>query len=368
MKQRISNITILTAAIAAMLCFSSIGTAQDTAEDKITTWDSAPALRGGPAVFKTVLIEDEEGDPVEAGRSAARALLDRMAGTVPKAVIVSECFEDLEYKEALLRGIASIIPREKIFGLSSYGSFTRRGISDFDAVTLLGIGGGGIGVRTSLIKDMGASKLLMEEDEAKIEKFLTESGQKLAKSLGEPSTVPNDQFMIVLADAHSPKNAFLVNGLQKVVGPRFPITGGSANKNAGQTYVYYQGKPYTDAAMALIVTGDFNVTMAGRQAKDEDTVIRTAGEGLREALDKIANRDEQPMLVMAFDCAGRRSRLDNMEDELDAIRYEMGRSIPLFGSYQAGEIGPVDSSGDLETDLKYGGEGWHVMFTVISVK
>lgn len=368
MRQQIFHVGIMVAALVAIILMPSIGTAQEKDDDQIVKWDTTPAQRGGPAVFKTILIEDERGNPEMAGRSAAKALLDRMAGTVPKAVIVSECFEDLEYKEALLRGISSVIPSERIFGLSSYGSFTREGVSDFDAVTLLGIGGAGVGVRTSMIKDMGTSKLLMEKDEAEIEKKLVKSGERLAKSLGDRPTIPNDQFMIVLADAHSPKNKFLVEGLQKSVGPRFPITGGSANKNAGQTYVYYQGRPYTDAAIALIVTGDFNVTMAGRQAMDEQAVIRTAGEGLREALTKIHNRREQPMLVMAFDCAGRRSRLENMEDELDSIRYEMGRSIPLFGSYQAGEIGPVDSNDDSVKDLRYGGDGWHVMFTVISVR
>ena len=37
---------------------------------------------------------------------------------------------------------------------------------------------------------------------------------------------------------------YLVDGLQQVLGKRFPITGGSANKNAGQTFLYFQGKMY----------------------------------------------------------------------------------------------------------------------------
>ncbi len=48
--------------------------------------------------------------------------------------------------------------------------------------------------------------------------------------------------MIVFGDAHSPKVQYLVEGVQQSVGPEFPITGGCANKNAGQTFIYYEGE------------------------------------------------------------------------------------------------------------------------------
>ena len=96
-----------------------------------------------------------------------------------------------------------------------------------------------------------------------------------------------DKLLILIPDAHSPKNHYLVEGAQQVFGGQFPITGGSANKNAGQTFVYYRGKSYQDSAVALLLSGNFQVSMAGRLAKDKETVIRTAPEGAAEALSKM---------------------------------------------------------------------------------
>ena len=84
------------------------------------------------------------------------------------------------------------------------------------------------------------------------------------------------RLLILIPDAHSPKNRYLVEGAQQVFGRQFPITGGSANKNAGQTFVYYRGKSYQDSAVAVMLSGNFQVSMAGRLAKDKETVIRTA--------------------------------------------------------------------------------------------
>jgi len=68
--------------------------------------------------------------------------------------------------------------------------------------------------------------------------------------------------------------------------------------------------------------------------------------------------------VLAFNCAGRRGKLRDPEDELAAIQEVLGKKLPLFGCYCAGEIGPVDAS-ERTSDALSGGSGWHVMFTVI---
>ena len=90
--------------------------------------------------------------------------------------------------------------------------------------------------------------------------------------------------LVVVPDAHSPKNQFLVEGVQAAVGEKFPITGGSVNKNAGQTFVYFRGKMLEDAAVALMLSGDFSVSLTGRKAKDNDLVISSAKDGAAEAL------------------------------------------------------------------------------------
>jgi hypothetical protein len=165
-----------------------------------------------------------------------------------------------------------------------------------------------------------------------------------------------------MADAHSPKNQFLVEGAQRVVGKKFPITGGSANKNAGQTYVYYQGRMYTDSAIALMLSGDFEVSQTGRQAKDNAKVISSAADGAAEAM---AGSTAEPFGVLAYNCAGRKGKLDNISDELAAIQSRIGKTIPLFGCYCAGEIGPADTA-EKNAGVLSSGVGWHVMFTVLA--
>jgi len=338
-----------------VMCWLSLGTSE-AAEDRITL--SRSASDSGPVVLRTVMIEDEDGDPVAAGKAAARALKKAMGDVKLDAVLISECFEDIEYKEELLEGICSILPERVIFGSATYGSFTQKGCTDFDAVCLLGIGGAGVGVTAALVTEIGTSKLVAETDQPLIEKRLRKAGAGLAEKLNRSDA---DRLLIVTADAHSPKNQYLVEGLQSVVGSKFPITGGSANKNAGQTFVYYQGKAYKDSAVALMLSGNFKVAMSGRQAKDNDRVISSAKEGAAEALDRL---DSEPIGVLAFNCAGRRGKLDDFNDELGAIQEALGRDLPMFGCYNAGEIGPLDT-GEAKPGVLSGGGGWHVMFTVI---
>ena len=341
-------------AIAVILAAVLAG--QCTADDD--AWCSPAAKAGGKVVVKVVMVEDEDEDPASAGKTAAEKLKQAMGDVPLKAVLVSECFEDRQFKQKLLDGICSAVPKEIVLGGATYGSFTQDGCTDFDAVCLLGIGGDGVSVAAALVTEMGTSKLVFEEHEAEIAKRLTAAGAKL---LGNLRRTPRDRLLILVADAHSPKNQYLVEGAQQATGPKFPITGGSANKNAGQTFVYFRGQLHTDSAVALMLSGDFQVALAGRQAKENDAVISTAKDAAAEAL---AGLKGKPVAAVAFNCAGRRGKLKNMDDELAAIQQALGKELPLFGCYCAGEIGPLDTS-EKKPDVVSGGSGWHVMFTII---
>jgi hypothetical protein len=322
------------------------------------SWSSPPAKPGGDVVLRIVNVEDEDEDPTAAGRAAAESLQKAMAGVPLKAVVVSECFEDQENKEKLLKGITSVVPKEIVVGGATYGSFTQEGCTDYDSVCLMGIGGEGVGVSAGLVTQMGTAKLTYDEHQTEIQERLHTAGKTLARALGRTR---QDRLLILIADAHSPKNQSLVEGLQQVVGKQFPITGGCANKNAGQTFVYFGGKAYPDSAVALMLSGDFGVALSGRQANENDKVIATAGEGAQEALSKAQGK---PIAVLAFNCAGRRSKLKKYEEELAAMQQVLGDEVPLFGCYCAGEMGPVDVAE--KGDALSGGAGWHVMFTVLS--
>ncbi len=320
------------------------------------TWSSPQATATGKIVLQTAAAANE--DPAAAGKEAAEALKKAMGDAPLRAVIVSECFEDKENKQKLLEGVCSVLPKEIVVGGATYGSFTQAGCKDADAVCLLGIGGEGLGVSAVLVTGLGTAKLTFQEHRDEIEKKLHAAGAKLAEKLRRGE---KDRLLILIPDAHAPKNQAIVEGVQKTLGNGFPITGGCANKNAGQTFVYFGGKLHEDSAVALMLSGDFQVALAGRQAKETDTVIRTAKESSAQALGGLKGK---PIAALAFDCAGRRSKLKKMEDELAAIQESIGKEVPLFGCYCAGEIGPVDGP-EKKSDSLSGGAGWHIMFTLI---
>jgi hypothetical protein len=320
------------------------------------TYLSSAAQDNGSIVIRTSSAQNS--DPFQAGQSAAQALQAKMGPTAPHTVILTECFAEKAQKQEVLAGICSVFPKEIVFGLATYGSFSQEGCQDRDSVGLMGMGGTGIASQAALQRKLGVADLTVEENETELAQGLRSAGAELCAKLERGS---KDQVLVLMADAHSPKNQFLVEGAQQVTGKAFPITGGSANKNAGQTFVYFQGKMYTDSAVALLLSGDFEVALSGKQAKENDAVISTAAQGTKEALDKMTSK---PFSVLAFNCAGRKGKLDRIEDELAAIKGALGDDIPLFGAYCAGEIGPTDLA-DKDTSALSGGAGWHVMFTVL---
>jgi len=351
MTRLLTSVRFLPLVVALFLGVMSLKA--QAAED---AWSSPPAVSGGAIQFRVAAASDE--DPVAAGKAAAEALKKAMGSVPLRAVIVSECFEDKENKEKLLEGVTAVLPKEILLGSATYGSFTQSGASDADSVCLLGIGGEGISVSAGLVTALGTAKLTFEQQREEIEKRLHEAGAALANKLRR---TPQDRLVILLADAHAPKNQPLVEGMQRVLGKQFPITGGCANKNAGQTFVCFQGKLHEDSAVAVMLSGDFSVGMAGLQAKENEKVISTARQSAAAALAAVKG---QPIAAMAFDCAGRKGKLKRIEDEVAAVQESIGKELPLFGCYCAGEMGPVDTM-DKKPDALSGGAGWHIMFTVI---
>jgi hypothetical protein len=299
-------------------------------------------------------------DPKAAGEAAAKAAKAAIGDAPLKAVILAESYEDRERKTGVLEGVYSIFGKENVYGLATYGSFTQTGVAGGESVTVLAIAGKDISVAAACQREMGASKLTMAEHEAQIKEKLTAAGQALAKQLSKDEAA---RLLIVMADAHSPKNGFLVDGLQAVLGKDFPITGGSANKNAGQTFVYYKGEMLDDAAIGLRFNGDFKIAMSGRQAKENDQVIATASQASADVVAKLKQQGAKPAGFLAFDCAGRKGKLKNVADERAAMIEALG-TLPLFGTYNAGEIGPADVT-DAKPGVLSSGVGWHVMITAI---
>ncbi len=310
-------------------------------------------MAAGP-VFETAMAENE--DPFQAGQTAAQKLRIQLKGASPKAIIVTECFEDKAQKADLLKGVASVFPKEIISGGSAYGMYTQAGVLDIDAVSLLAIGGD-VGVDVSFVDRMGAAGLSLETQEEQLIKALHEGGKKLAQQL--PKT-KGKTLLILIGDAHSPKNQYLLDGVQEVVGKTLPITGGSVCKNAGQNFVFNRGQLTQDSAVAILLTSELKVSQVGRQAKSNDQVISTAREAA--ALAKTAIKGP-PAAFLAFDCGGRMGKLDRLEDELQAIQASLGSNVPIYGCYCAGEFGPSDTA-NAKTNTPMGC-GWHIMVSLL---
>ena len=310
----------------------------------------------GKIVIQSALAENE--DAAKAGKTAAEALKKAMGDTAPKVVLVTDCFDDKDLKTKALEGVTSVFSKDIVIGFSGYGSFTQGGAKDTDTVGLLGIGGDGIDVQIAFVKEMGAAGLSIDTDKDKLAKALGDGARSLAKQLTKKA---DSRLLIAIPDAHSPKNQLFMDGLQDVVGKDFPITGGSISKNDGETFLHYQGKLYSDSAIAIMLSGDFKVALAGRQAKTNDAVIATAKDGAAEALKALGAK---PIAMIAFDCAGRKGKLDNLEDELKAFQGVTGKDITLFGCYCAGEFGPADVK-EKNPGVLSSGMGWHAMITFI---
>jgi hypothetical protein len=317
----------------------------------------APPTR--EVLFRAASCDEE--DPLASGRAAAEAVRAQLGSAPVKAVIVSECYEDRPRKAKVLAGVHSVFPKALVYGGATYGSFTQAGVAAGESVAVLAIAGRDVDVAAACQEKMGIAGLTLTEHKAELEKKLTAAGAALARKL--PRTA-GSRLMIVMADAHSPKNGPLVAGVRSVTGDAFPITGGAVNKNAGQTFVYFRGRMMSDSAIGLMLSGDFRIAMAGRQAKENDKVIATAYEAAGEALRRLGEAGCRPAAAVAFDCAGRKGKLKDVSEELAAIRRALGGEMPLFGTYNAGEIGPADLA-EKTPGVHSSGVGWHVMVTVL---
>ncbi|MHC4889786.1 MAG: FIST N-terminal domain-containing protein [Planctomycetota bacterium] len=250
-----SNQTKVFAALSVLICmalFSGCAVSE--------TYVSSGSRKGGSIVIR--VASSQNTDPFQAGKQAAVALRERMGQVTPHTIVLTEYFEDKAKKKEVLKGVTSIFEAEIVFGFATYGSFNQQGCLNGDSVGIMGIGGEGIATVAALRRDLGIAGLTMEKHRDELSQRLRTGGADLATKL---SRGPSDRLMVVMADAHSPKNQFLLEGIQEVMGEDFPITGGSANKNAGQTFVYFQGRMYTDSAIALLLSGDFEVSLSGRQ-------------------------------------------------------------------------------------------------------
>lgn len=339
--------------IVAMVC---VGVNHISAEETWTVPVSEPA---GAIVMRVAMVQDEEGDPSAAGKAAAEALKKAMDGVALKAVVISECFEDQENKEKLLAGVCSVVGPDMVFGGATYGSFVQSGCTDFDSVCLLGIGGEGIGVSAGLVTELGTAKLTVAEHQAEITERLHAAGKTLAEMLQRTEL---DKLLILIPDAHAPKNRYLLEGAQQVFGRQFPRHRRIGQQERRTDVCLLSRQVLSGQCRSVDALGQFPRVDGGPFGQGQGS-CDSHGRGRRHrGMSKMSGK---PLIVLAYNCAGRRGKLDDAAEELQAIQKAIGTTVPLFGCYNAGEIGPLDAS-EKDSDALCGGSGWHVMFTVLS--
>jgi len=324
-----------------------------------TTPPVIPAKVDGSCTAVTALAQAnfiKQVTPYEAGAKAAQDLRVKLAGRRPAVVLMAECFRTKAEKEQVACGVRSVFGDTWVAGMAVYGIYTRDGALDRDAVGLLALAGEGVSVRQALVPAMEAAGLTLEPDPTALTAALDRAGKQLASQLPVQA---DTRLLVVLADAHSPKNQLLLDGLQTVYGKTLPVAGGSANKNAGQNWLLADGRLWTDAACALAIDGNLRVIQGGRQAQDNQAVLDTAravSADLRQA------SRGTPVALLAFDCAGRKGKLESIDEERLAVLAGIGPDTPVFGVWCAGEIGCAVDSPTIPV-----GRGWHIMGTLLEL-
>ncbi len=280
-------------------------------------------------------------DPQQAGAEAAAKAKAAIGDSQAKVVLVFDSVgQGIPAKQAMLQGVASVFDASIVYGCSAYAPITQD--CNTGTVGVLAIGG-----------DVRATAAM-----ADLEGGHEACGKRIGEALKEAAAAESAGRVVLLFGAcHVPANDKLVGGLNSVLGEKFPVVGGAAKDDL----LYYQGKVFSQNNLGLLLRGDFTCSFAAKNAptKQKDRVIVVAGEAAEQAL---GGRQDDALLVFAFDCGGRRGQMGgDVDKELGVMKAAAGKN-PIFGFYGSGEIGPKDN------DSAPSGVAYHVIICAILAK
>lgn len=278
----------------------------------------------------------EETDPGKAGAEAAAKAKKALGGEAKVVLVFDQVGKTAEDKEKMLAGIASEFDSKIIFGCSSYAPITQD--CNTGTVGVMALGG-----------DISAVPAVSD-----IEGGHGECGKRIGKALKPAVPEKGGKVVLLWGSCHVNKNDALVKGVCEELGEKFPVAGGAASKGE---FLYSEGKVLLKSNLGLLLTGDFECGFSAKKGDDLEGVIATAGEACEQAMD-----GGKGIVVLAFDCGGRRGTLkDSCAKELAAMKGAVD-GAPIFGFYGSGETGPKDN------DSAPQGVGHHVFICVISSK
>jgi hypothetical protein len=278
-------------------------------------------------------------DPAQAGVEAAVGAREALGGADAKVVLVFDNVgKRVEEKQKLLDGVGLVFDRSIIYGCSSYSPLTQHGNDGSVGVLALG---GNVKVATAV---------------ADLENGYEACGKQIGESL-QKVEMPEagGKVLLLFGDCHVPENDKLVGGVKGVLGEKFPIVGGAS---AGD-FLYYNGQIVRKSNLGILLIGDFKCSFSTKKDNSPEGLITSARDAFEQSMGQQKN---DAALAIVFDCGGRRGKMgDNLPKELEAMKSVAG-SVPIFGFYGSGEIGPVDN------DSPSRGVGYHLAVCSIFAK
>jgi hypothetical protein len=185
-----------------------------------------------------------EDDARRAGLEAARRAID---GPEP-AVLIAFASDDLDL-EAFAAAVAEVAGDVPVVGCSTAGEIGPTGVSD-GAVVVVGLGGPGFSVRTSLARDASAD--------------LRRAGAEVTAG-----ALPEDRehrAVILLSDGLAGDQQEVVRGAYSVAGALIPLVGGCAGDEMRmqRTRQIYGAEVLTDAVIAVGLASDAPIGVAAQ--------------------------------------------------------------------------------------------------------
>ena len=214
------RIAMLLSAMMAVGLSSETLRAQQSPPGKTVLADGSRQI-----VFRMARSDDE--DPFAAGKAAAAELKRKLGDLAPKAVLVGESFEGSQSKAQVIQGVVSVFPAALVVGGSTYGGFDQDGVAGGESVVVSAFTRHDVDIQPVCVEEDGYHRA----DAGKRRRGTGEEAHHGGHATGRQDHGDRNRLLVVIADAHSPKNGPLVQGIRSVLGPAFPVTGGSVNRN-----------------------------------------------------------------------------------------------------------------------------------------
>lgn len=167
-----------------------------------------------------------------------------------------------------------------------------------------------------------------------------EKGRELARQVAIPAN--ENYFMMWASTTHTPRHYWTYAGFLDVMGLDVPCLGGGL-QDTGRIYV--NGEWHPNAAMVLMVSGDFDVGIHGTASMEPGNMGAKALANVEEALKRLGS--DKPDFLVTYLCASWSDQYNEKGSNIAEHKALTTRlpDVPIIGRYCAGELGQVANGG-----------------------